>query len=326
MILETPGRPFYVDGIPDLAVDHEPAPPVSEWTTRVEDASSQDGKKLVFTFPQNSIILIDECQRIYRPRASAAAVPDHVAAFETHRHGGLDFWLLTQHAGLIDSNLRKLIGRHIHLRDGLMGRYLYEWSELGAPEQRTSRELAATRRFKLPKKVFNLYTSASLHVKNKRRVPWYVFVFGFAGVSFLVVAFLLYRSVSSKLHPQKSVPAVSASAPGRDGAGQSKPIDSPLSYVANFQARIPGLAHTAPAYDGVTVPKVVPFPSAVMMMRGECRAYTDQATRLDMSQELCKSILNGGLYRPWLDPQRPLSVPAAAAVVPAAPVLGSGGS
>src|SRR4030067_873930 len=67
---------------------------------------------------------------------------DYVAALETHRHGGFDIWLISQHAGLIDANVRKLIGRHIHLREGLLGRYLYEWAELGAPENRASRELA----------------------------------------------------------------------------------------------------------------------------------------------------------------------------------------
>jgi zona occludens toxin len=151
-------------------------------------------------------------------------------------------------------------------------------------------------------------------------------VFGFAGVSFVVVAFFLYRSISAKLHPEKHVVPLSASAPGPNQAGMVKAIESPKSYIASYQPRIPGLPHTAPVYDSVTVPKVVPFPSAVMMMRGECRAYTDQATRLDMSQELCKAILNGGLYRPWLEPQRVQTAPVASSVVPAVSVIPAGGS
>jgi len=106
------GRPLFVMGIPDLKVPHITCPPVDEWTeyrTSPEDPSLD---LAYFTFPENALVVIDEAQRVYRPRPTGTRVPPEVAAFETHRHLGVDFILLTQHPGLIDSNIRKLVGRH----------------------------------------------------------------------------------------------------------------------------------------------------------------------------------------------------------------------
>ena len=121
------GRQLIVDGVPELVIEHQPAQPLAEWTKVVVDPSSQDGKKLLFTFPEGALVFIDEAQRVYRPRAAGSRVPPEVAAFETHRHQGLDFVIVTQHPNLIDANVRKLVGRHLHVRDlDIFGRKVYE--------------------------------------------------------------------------------------------------------------------------------------------------------------------------------------------------------
>ena len=116
LLMEMAGsRPIYADGVPELVIDHQPCPPVSEWTYEADDPASATGKKISFTFPANSIVVIDECQRVFRPRSSGSKVPPEVAAFETHRHLGIDFILITQHPSLVDGNIRRLVGKHIHL-------------------------------------------------------------------------------------------------------------------------------------------------------------------------------------------------------------------
>lgn len=152
---------------------------------------------------KGALLVIDEAQRHFRPRASGSTVPDHVAALEVHRHQGLDIWLVTQRPGLIDSNVRALVGRHIALRATSLGRWKYEWPEVGDIESKSSRDTAARSRYKLPRHVFQLYKSAEVHTMQKHTLPFT------AKLLILLVpllGFLLYTSykaIAAKQQPQQ---------------------------------------------------------------------------------------------------------------------------
>lgn len=120
---------------------------------------------------KGALLVIDEAQRHFRPRPAGSVVPDHVAALEVHRHQGLDIWLVTQRPGLIDSNVRALVGRHIALRSTSLGRWKYEWPEVGDIESKASRDTAARSRYKLLRHVFQLYKSAEVHTMQKHTLP-----------------------------------------------------------------------------------------------------------------------------------------------------------
>lgn len=182
--LEKGERPFFVMGIPDLKLDHSPVPPVSEWTEKRPDKDDPEVLLDYYTFPPNSIIVIDEAQRVFRPRASSSKVPPHVAAQETHRHTGVDFWLLTQKPSLLDSNIRELAGRHIHLKNTIMGRKLYEWPEYNDVNSKANLSMAIKRSFSPPKQAFKNYKSAELHTKQIFRFHQIYFVLALA-LSFL---------------------------------------------------------------------------------------------------------------------------------------------
>jgi len=89
-------RPVFAMGINSLLLDHVPAPPVDEWTEK--RVSPEDPNLFLdyYNFPPNSILVIDEAQRVFRSRSSGTKPPPHVTALETHRHTGLDIILLTQ--------------------------------------------------------------------------------------------------------------------------------------------------------------------------------------------------------------------------------------
>lgn len=140
---------------------------------------------------KGALLVIDECQRFFRPRAAGSAVPDHVAALEVHRHQGLDIWLITQRPGLVDANVRALCGKHIALRSTPFGRYKYEWPEVGDIDTKSSRDTAARTRYKLPKHVFGLYKSSEVHTKHKHSMP---FVGKALLLLFPVAVFLFYSS------------------------------------------------------------------------------------------------------------------------------------
>ena len=76
-------RPLFVDGIPDLKIEHFSLPENCDMTTWHE------------WVPTGAILVIDECQRIFRPRSAGSKVPEFVAQLETHRHKGIDFFLMT---------------------------------------------------------------------------------------------------------------------------------------------------------------------------------------------------------------------------------------
>lgn len=145
--------------------------------TNVSGLSDQLGCALLeeprrwFELPEGSLIVIDECQRVFPPRAAAAAVPEYVQLFDTHRHRGFDVFLITQHPRLIDSFIRNLVGRHIHLYRpfGLARAQVYEWQECCENPRVDAKPVP--RPWAFPKKLFGLYQSAEQHT-HKTRLPW----------------------------------------------------------------------------------------------------------------------------------------------------------
>jgi len=153
-----------------------------------------------------SLIIIDEAQTYFRPRSSSAPVPDYVKAFEVHRHQGLDFWLLTQRPALLDSNIKGLISRHIHIRTTAFGRKKYEWAECQNPDSIQARTIANTSSYKPNPKVFALYSSAQQHTKLKVKLPNGVWILIALFVALCLVVSFLYFSFSKQLKPKVPIP------------------------------------------------------------------------------------------------------------------------
>lgn len=226
-LLRTVGadRPLFVFGLNGLKLAHVPLEDPTKWMEEVPDGAA---------------IVIDEVQQVWRPRGPGKAVPDHIAALETHRHRGLDFFLTTQGPNLLDSNVRALVGRHIHLRDlGWLGRWWYEWPEC-ADQCRTGwRSAPIKKRYKLPKRIFDSYTSASIHIKPIRSFPTalVVAVAALGGTGYL--AWHMYGRLASNLNPE----AAAASSAAKKAPEKTVPAAKPAA-----------LASTA---DAVQPPKVV---------------------------------------------------------------------
>lgn len=127
-----------------------------------------------YLMPDGAIIVIDECQRWFRPRANGSVVPEYISRFETHRHNGHDIILITQSPMLIDSNIRKLVELHQHqVRTwGQSKRTIYEWYGCNdSPQPNNSESTALKTQKRFDSKLFEYYKSASLHT-GKKRLPW----------------------------------------------------------------------------------------------------------------------------------------------------------
>lgn len=196
-------RKVYVHGIPDLKIPHEKV----YCSSKNCDVCSMVDQSLIHPSlladqwheyaPDGAVYFFDECQNIYRPRNSASKVPDSVQAFEVHRHRGLDFFLITQAPSLIDSNIRALVSRHIHLKPTWLGRYQYEWPECKASVQSTTDAIKS--KYHLDKKVFKLYKSASIHTKQQRKIPFILYILIFTVLSVFGLSYRVYARVSPNL-------------------------------------------------------------------------------------------------------------------------------
>jgi len=147
--------------------------------------------------PDGAFLFYDEVQFIYPPLSSSAKQPDSVINFTTHRHKGIDFFLITQSPLFFEKKVRLVCGKHIHLRPTWAGRYQYEYPECN--DNVKSVGGAVKSKYKLDKKVFSLYKSSSLHTENKRKIPFAVYILlGAIFISFGFVFILNSRFSNSK--------------------------------------------------------------------------------------------------------------------------------
>lgn len=292
-------RPLFVGGIPELKIEHEPVPPVAEWTEQRNSPEDESIKLSYFTFPANAVIVVDEAQRIYRPRSTGSKVPPEVAAFETHRHTGVDFILLTQHPGLLDANIRKLVGKHIHIAVTPMGRFKYEWTKCADPESKTERDIAARDRYHLPKRAFDLYKSSELHTKIKVKMPFYVYLLGICVLAIGILGWYMYGRIFHREEAQLAQKIDSAQAPKPAGPLTVK------DYLSREVPRVPGLYHTAPKYDEVTKVTDAPYPVGCVLIakwrdRPErCRCTDQQGNDYIAPEGLCRQIVAHGMFKDW---------------------------
>ena len=245
-----------------------------------------------------SIIVIDECQTLFRPRANGSQVPRYVSELETHRHKGLDIFLITQHPMLMDSNVRRLTERHNHVcrRFGMQRATVLQY-ESCKEQPLTKQEQAQRLEWKYPVAVFDAYKSAEVHTV-KRRIPAVVWLL--LALPFLIGGLIWYFVNSHYQDGQvvvtsKSQVPVAAPAAG-SGGGKNAPL-TPKQYIEQHEPRVAGLAYTAPIYDEVTKPVRAPVPVGAIVSKRGCKAYTDQGTPLAMPDDLCRHIAGHGFYR-----------------------------
>ena len=295
-ISKLPGdRPIYSDGLNGLTLPHTPCD-ADKWHTEL---------------PDGAVLVIDEVQRVWRPRGSASKVPDSVAALETHRHRGIDVYMTTQAPALVDSNVRNLVGRHVHIRDtGILGRWWYEWPETSVGMQ--WKTCVNKRRYKLPKKAFTLYKSASLHVEPVRGIPRVLFVIVFALLAFFFLAYKGYQIVTKAsnggvapaaapiqttpgMHPTGGVVQVGYKPGNPNGL-----IDDRVDWIP----RVSNRPESAPAYDALRKVAVMPRVVGGYCQGGECHCVNQQGTDSGLSSHECGQWLKSPPFDPYREVQR----------------------
>lgn len=281
---EKESRAVYCSGIPELTLGWFDLENAEEW----------------YKCPAGSIIVIDECQRVFRPRPAGKQVPESISRFETHRHEGFDVFLITQHPQLIDTNIRRLVGQHFHVirKFGLQACTVNEWAS--CHEINKTNVLAAVKHhFKYPKESFGWYKSAEVHT-HKRNIPMRVWFVVSIPVLLLVLGFVFWQAMMKPAQMPEAAPVANQ--------GSVQPVSyvpsgeppnthlSALEYITIREPRIEGFPHTAPVYDEVTKPVDAPVPVGCVDFAGTCRCYTQQGTRYETTQAICRDIVAKGTF------------------------------
>lgn len=278
-------REVFYHGIADLALDWRKLEDPLKW----------------FDCPSGAIIVIDEAQNLFPTRGTAQKAPEHVARAATHRHQGHDVFLITQHPGKLDASLRKDIEvhRHIMRKFGSHWATVHQWQGVRENCDKTRKDSVATQ-WRYPKEAFGLYKSAEVHT-HKVRVPAKLWLALLLPV-IVVGAFLwIFRDRSAETVPpgQQQQTTLTTAQQRGDPEPRNRP-KTVAEYLADQTPRVPGLEHSAPAYDALTTPKMVPVPAACIDWPGKgCNCFTQQGTPYRTSAEICQQIVKSGIFLPF---------------------------
>jgi zona occludens toxin len=293
---EKAGRPVFHNDIPGLNIPGWQTFKVEEWDQ----------------LPSGAIFIIDEAQKVF-PTRGAGRPPKFIEDLTTHRHLGLDGVLIFQNPMLVDSFVRRLVDRHFHVvrKFGTHFATIYEFTN-GLQDNPKAKANAIRHEWRYSKEVFDWYKSAELHTV-KRRIPARVWVLLSLPLIFGALVYFAYLRLNPEAQ-QKRIEEAAGVQPGqaqaaaRVGAAPAAGAAAvatltPAQYVEAYTPRIPDLPHTAPAYDHLTKPTAVPVPAICIDSARRCHCYSQQATRLQMAEDLCRRIAKDGFFQDF-EPQQ----------------------
>lgn len=286
------GRIVYVCGIPDLKLPHIEISQMqlNTWAQRTPvDPMKPEGKQKLDNFVEGSLIVVDEAAYPW-PAIVLKDPPEHIKYLSQHRKHGLDFLVITQSPKFVHPFVLENADRHIHLSQEWSGSKSYEWSEYCAnPKLKTNRQIAVKKSYRLEKKAFDLYYSASLHVeKPKRAVPKMVYAALFLLFAVPAMAALTYSRITERL--ETSIASNDTSTSTTQKQEQIEPVHAvPVSQPVATPATRSSLSMVSDQVDWSQV-------AACVENKNNCVCYGHKAQRLAIVPETCQAAVKFG----WL--------------------------
>ncbi|APW37529.1 hypothetical protein RD110_10295 [Rhodoferax koreense] len=287
----TTARAVYVWGIKGLTLPHNV---IDAWplTGKKGDEIPVDSRglptcALAMDFgeiPDGSLVIIDEAQYLFPMRGPSVGQPVHSKFLNTHRHAGLDIWLITQHPKNLDNGVRRLVNKHRHIRRvfGWNRAVIYEWAHCEDGLQGLKHAVMVN--WTYPKKTFALYKSAEIHTKQAFKKPWWMWL----PVLMIPVAVWAVPRVWDTVVGVKSgngiVPSKKPAEPPPRPA-QAQPLVTPSATPAA----------PAPVAPASSAPAPAKFAGCVSM-RGACKCIDTAGEPVDKEPSMCLDIV--GANRP----------------------------
>lgn len=257
--------------------------------------------------PQGSIICLDECQEDGSFPGTISLMPkdrgtpaDWVQRMTKVRHYGMEFLLTTQHPANMSAYVRRLVGLHVHAVLRAKGvRQTYTWDRcMDDPDAKTAKKSGQMSFDPLPKEVFDLYKSSSMHTM-KMRTPRIVYL----AIALVVLAVFLAVFIPYRVH-RDSKPPVSvqtASAPSGGSAASASDTLRVKDFAKWMMPRVAAIPWSAPMFDHLEV-RAEPRLFCVAVDDGRCSCQTEQGTHYDVPVKQCRLIVANGLYNPFVGP------------------------
>jgi zona occludens toxin len=284
-------RPVFVHGIPDLTIPHQPLDDPLDW----------------MACPDGSLIVIDEAQHHWPVAPSGQKMHPSIQELQTHRHRGFDFIIMTQGPQLLHTAVRAQVKRHIHLRDlGVLGRWWYEWPELSLNVGSSWKSAPVRKKYKLPKKIFSSYKSATIHTKSTFTVPRAIYYLAAAVIVFCFLGWNFYKSMKAKVEPQKTTLQN-----GQIVNASTNQLQNPVKEVderVDFIPRVRGRPWTAPAYDHLRIVVAMPSITGAICVSEKCTCYSGQNTLPDVADKDCLEWAKTKPFNPYVLPASPATV------------------
>lgn len=311
----------YIDSNPDFVQRPKYYIRIKELTLGWTELTEPEVKNWE-ALPDGSIIVIDEAQYIFPTRDPKKPLPDFILALSEHRHRGFDFFIITQSPMLLDAGLRRFVGKHWHFERvfGMQSAKRFEWEKCQSDvDDHFVRKAAVTTRVPFNKKYFGCYKSAEIHTV-KRKIPLKVFM------PFILLAVIIgagWYHFHDRFDPPSAVENPVQSLENTIESDKSvftsfsgskqKHVKTSDEYIAERTPRVADIPSSAPIYDDLTKPKSFPRLQCLRFeATDKCQCYTQQATKLDISQAVCNSIVDNGYFDSTLDDRNQSSAAEAA--------------
>lgn len=283
------------------------------------------------TTPDGSIVYYDEAQQHERYRSGTQSNKDEIVQkLQVHRHTGHDIWFITQSPRFLNAFVLDLVGEHYHLHRpyGAKLASVYYWRSCRKqPQSTASRELAENEfLFKYPKSLFNHYKSATSH-SVKFKIPKKFFIISAVAICLGIFVWnMLFSDKTQKfINPEsaKEEPNQEKNQQGdkqqaasiapdqldqecRKGINVEKPecvqwFDS-KSKQNNSESNIQRVSYNPDTpFDQQEIQDSIQYDVTAMPVFSGCTkfngkyyAYTQQGTKLNVSSEDCRKLIENG--------------------------------
>jgi zona occludens toxin len=286
---------------------------------------SYDQAKAWRDLPKGSVLVVDEADQFAPTRGNRGDPPEYVRELARHRHYGLDIFFITQRPKMLDHHLRGLVGRHLHYERAFnrnSSRVLSWESAVDDTGDFHARKLAVVSRVSFDRDYFGVYKSAEVHT-HKPRLPAKVWLVA-AGLLLCVgLGVRLILDIQGRSEEVIAQAQADQEAPFSESLARLEREASRLTdadgnqfldqetYLDIRKPRIKDLPYSAPMYDEVLQVQTYPRPQCIYSHRtARCQCYTQQATPIEITYEVCRDIVSNGWFNPYRD-ESPQQIAAA---------------
>ncbi len=287
------GRLVYSCGIPELKipvvqVDHAD---VRKWSEREKvsppEVADENAIFKLTNFQEGSIIVVDEVADLWPVQTrSNKAMSDDIEYLRKHRKHALDIVLVTQRPSYVDPLVLGVVERHIHLFPHWSGRMLYEWTEYCVnPSLKTNKATAIEKKYRIPRKVFDLYYSATAHIEPEKGIPLQLYT----SIAALIIAPILIYLAIDRVSDRMGSPAVVSEAVAAAAPVSTQPVPAPVPIPVQVPAPV---KHQVQLLTEAIDWKIV---SACLQSEEKgCICYGKSAERLVIPKDSCELAVKHG--------------------------------